>query len=241
MSVDVSNNAAADFDPDGVYVVVPAYCEASVLPTVIQGLAAYLPREQIVVVNDGSPDNTAEVARAAGVVTLSHPINRGQGAALATGIAAALRLGAKIVVTFDADDQHSPSDLPALVEPIRTGRADVALGSRFASGRGSDVPASRRMLLRGGVVFTRIISRIEVTDTHNGLRALSRHAAEQIAILQDGMAHASEILDEIGRLNLKYEEVPVHIRYSEYSMSKGQRNRDAVKLAMRILLFKVMR
>ena len=241
MTAPEGNNSSADFDPSGIYVVVPAYREASVLPNVIQGLAAYVPREQIIVVNDGSPDDTAEVAKAAGVVTLSHPINRGQGAAIQTGLLAALRLGAEIIVTFDADDQHAPSDLPAMVEPIRQGRADVALGSRFVSGGATGVPAGRQMLLRGGVIFTRVISRIRVTDTHNGLRALSRKAAQQIRITQDGMTHASEILDEIGRLGLAYEEVPVHIRYSEYSMSKGQRNRDAIKLAMRIVLFKVMR
>lgn len=241
MTASAGDISPADFDPSGVYVVVPAYKEASVLPTVIQGLAAYIPRDQIVVVNDGSPDDTADVAMSQGVITLSHPINRGQGAAIATGVAAALRLGAEIIVTFDADDQHSPSDLPAMVDPIRQGRADVALGSRFVGDGKGNVPAGRRMLLRGGVIFTRLISRIRVTDTHNGLRALSRNAAGQISIRQDGMAHASEILDEIGRLGLTYEEVPVHIRYSEYSMSKGQRNRDAVKLAMRIVMFKVMR
>ena len=173
-----------------------------------------------------------------GATVLRHPINRGQGAALATGIAAALRLGAKIIVTFDADGQHDPADLDEMTEPIRSGRADIVLGTRFDPSKPSDVPGGRRLLLKLGVWFTRIISQVRVTDMHNGFRAISAEAAAGLRIRQDRMEHASEILDEIRRNHWRYVERPVRVRYTEYSMTKGQKNHEALRLALRILFYK---
>ena len=197
-----------------------------------------MPAAHIVVVDDASADETSKVARATGARVLRHPINRGQGAALATGIAAALRLGAKIIVTFDADGQHDPADLPGVIEPIRSGEADIVLGTRFDPSKPSDVPGGRRFLLKLGVWFTRMISQVRVTDMHNGFRAMSADAARRIRMKQDRMEHASEILDEIRRHNLRYVERPTRIRYTDYSMQKGQKNREALRLAMRILFYK---
>jgi len=154
---------------------------------------------------------------------------------LQTGIEFALARGADIIVTFDSDGQHQLEDVDALIAPVAEGRCDVALGSRFLHPQ-SRVPLARRLTLKAGVLFTRLISHIRVTDTHNGLRALSRRAAQAIEIRQDRMAHASEILDEIARLKLRYVEVPTRILYTEYSRQKGQKSSAAVRIAWDFLV-----
>lgn len=223
---------------DGLFVVIAAFNEATVIGAVIRGLQAHVAPNRVIVVDDASTDHTSEAAWESGATVLRHPINRGQGAALATGIAAALRLGAKIIVTFDADGQHDPNDLPDMTEPIRTGEADIVLGTRFDPRKPSDVPAGRRALLKLGVWFTRIISQVRVTDMHNGFRAMSSEVAVKLRIRQDRMEHASEILDEIRRNHWRCVERPTRIRYTEYSMHKGQKNSEALRLAMRILFYK---
>jgi glycosyltransferase involved in cell wall biosynthesis len=218
---------------EAVFAVVPAYNEAQVLGESVRALAAAALR--VVVVDDGSTDDTAAVARTAGATVLRHAINRGQGAALQTGIAYALRRGAEQIVTFDADGQHGVEAVPELLQPLLDGRADVVLGSRFLDGQ-SRVPMLRRLTLKAAIVFTRVMTGMRITDTHNGLRALTRRAAECIALRQDRMAHASEILDQIAAARLRYVEVPVHIRYSDYSRRKGQGSLGAFRVALDYLL-----
>jgi glycosyltransferase involved in cell wall biosynthesis len=191
----------------------------------------------VVVVDDGSSDETSEKARAAGGFVARHLINRGQGAALKTGIDYALARGADIIVTFDSDGQHQLEDVDAMIAEVLEGRCDVALGSRFLRGD-SNVPLIRKLTLKLGVLFTRLFSNVKVTDTHNGLRVLSRRAAELIRIRQDRMAHASEILDEIGRLKLRYCELPMRIVYTDYSLRKGQRSSAAFQIAWDFLIGK---
>lgn len=213
-------------------VVIPAFNEETIIGEVIRGVQRY--SHLTIVVDDGSSDGTASAAERAGAVVVRHVLNRGQGASLLTGIRCALLAGASYVVTFDADGQHQPEDVEALLEPLRSGRASVTLGSRFL-GR-SDVPATRRLILRLATVFTRMVSGIPVTDTHNGLRGFTREVAARIQIRQDRMAHASEILDEIRKLELRFVEVPVSIRYSEYSRRKGQSSLGALRILWDYLL-----
>jgi glycosyltransferase involved in cell wall biosynthesis len=218
-----------------VFFVIPAYNEAASVGSVVRRVKEKFPN--VIVVDDGSADSTFAVAKEAGAMTLRHIINRGQGAALKTGIDFALRRGADIIVTFDSDGQHQLDDVEDLLAPLREGRCDAVLGSRFLHSS-SEVPAMRKLTLKLGVIFTRLVSQIKVTDTHNGLRALSRIAAEQIQIRQYRMAHASEILDEIGRLKLRYCEVPTRIVYTEYSKQKGQRSSAAFRIAWDFLIGK---
>lgn len=218
-----------------IFFVIPAYNEAGCVGNVIRHVRNQYPN--VVVVDDGSADNTAIEAREAGAVVLVHLINRGQGAALKTGIDFALDAGADIIVTFDSDGQHRLEDVEALIEPVRSGVCDVALGSRFLNSE-TQVPPMRRLTLKLGVLFTRVVSRINVTDTHNGFRALSRKAAGLIQIRQDRMAHASEILDEISRLKLRFREVPTRILYTEYSKAKGQRSSAAFRIVWDFLIGK---
>jgi glycosyltransferase involved in cell wall biosynthesis len=200
-------------------VVIPAYNEAEVIGPVVEGLIAR--GFDVVVVDDASTDATAERAQTAGAVMLRHLINRGQGAALQTGILRALQSKADFIVTFDADGQHDPNDVLRLVQPLAGNERDVVLGSRFLASPDA-VPFSRRLLLRVAVIFTRAASGLPVTDAHNGLRAFSSSAASAIRIRQDRMAHASELVDQVRDRRLRWCEVPVTVRYTPYSRRKGQ-------------------
>jgi glycosyltransferase involved in cell wall biosynthesis len=222
----------------GVWIVIPAYNEAERLGTTLASVAEFSPR--IVVIDDGSTDGTPAEALRHPVWLVRHALNRGQGAAIQTGIDFAIERGADIIVTFDADGQHSARDVAALVEPIRKGVADVSLGSRFL-GTAVGLPKGRRLILKLGVIFTRIFSRIQVTDTHNGLRAFSRSAAECISITHDRMAHASEILDQIQAHGLRYQEVPVTIHYTPGTLAKGQSSWNALKMAGQLILGRLLR
>ncbi len=222
----------------GLWIVVPAYNESRRLTVTIRNLLAVNPN--VVVVDDGSRDDTAQAAFDEGVWTVRHPLNCGQGAALQTGIDFALRQGAEFIVTFDADGQHCVDEIAELVEPLRTGQWDVVLGSRFL-GRTINMPRMRWLVLKAGVLFTRVFSRIRVTDTHNGFRALSRSAAEKIRIYENRMAHASEILHQIRLLNLRYCERPVTIRYSAETLTKGQSSWNAVSILSQFILGRFVR
>lgn len=218
------------------WIVIPAYNEESVIEKVITDIRVQYPN--IVVVDDASDDTSAETAERCGAVVLRHYINRGQGAALKTGIVYALRHGAEAVVTFDADGQHDPREIAAMLEPIEKDEADVTLGSRFLKD-GSNVPPLRRLVLKAGIVFTQVMSKMRVTDTHNGFRVMNRKAAKKIKIVQDRMAHASEILDEIVRNKLRYREVPVTITYSYYSREKGQSTSAMFRIALKMFMHKL--
>jgi polyprenyl-phospho-N-acetylgalactosaminyl synthase len=221
---------------DRIWVVVPAFNEQDVIGKVVCELtAAYA---NVVVVDDGSVDLTMECARRHGAVVCRHPINLGQGAALQTGITFALRQQAEVIVTFDADGQHQVTDIARLIQALEVNDAAVALGSRFL-GRAVSMPLSRRLLLRAVVLFTRLTTRLKVTDAHNGLRAFRADAARQITIHQDRMAHASEILEQIARLRLRYVEVPVTIVYTAYSKRKGQSMINTVNILIDLLTQKI--
>ncbi len=215
-----------------VFIVIPAYNEGEKVGGVIEEVRTLYPN--VVVVDDGSKDESAAISARAGAMVLHHAINRGQGAALQTGIDYAILRGAQYVVTFDSDGQHRVEDIPALITPILEGKWDISLGSRFLGGV-ENIKASRKMLLRLGVLFTRVISRVKITDTHNGLRAFSRRSAQRIQITLDRMAHASELIDQVRDCGLPYGEVPVHIRYTDYSIAKGQSSSGAFKIIFHYL------
>ncbi len=224
--------------PENVWIIVAAYNEARRLDETLRDLGRLY--NNIIVVNDGSSDQTATIARSHRIWLLRHAINCGQGAALQTGLEFAMSKGAHILVTFDADGQHSATDIAALVAPVHSGQVDVTLGSRFL-GQTVGLPLSRWVILKLGVLFTRLTSRIRVSDTHNGLRAFSRRAAECIHITQDRMAHASEILDQIRQHGLKFCEVPVTIHYSSVTLEKGQSSWNALKIVGQLLLGRLIK
>jgi glycosyltransferase involved in cell wall biosynthesis len=216
-----------------IFVVIAAYNEADAIRPVVDSVLATCPH--VVVVDDASTDDTVQALRDSTVHLLRHCVNRGQGAALQTGIEFALSRGADIVVTFDADGQHDAREIPLMVAPILAGECDVTLGSRFL-GQTEGMPLARKLVLKAGILFTRIFSRIRVTDIHNGFRALSARAARCIHLEMDRMAHASEILDQIRLSGFRYREVPVTIRYTSYSVRKGQSSWNAFWIALELLL-----
>lgn len=219
-----------------VFIVVPAFNEGNRLSRVLDDLSRT--GHRVVVVDDGSSDRTADVGKRHGCYVLRHSFNRGQGAALQTGITFALREGADAIVTFDADGQHQTSDLPRLLEPVLSGRCDVALGNRFLS-KQSNVPLARKVILQLGRLFTYLTSGVRVGDCHNGYRAFSAKGAAAISMKQDRMAHASEIYDQIKDAGLRYEEVPVTIRYTAETLAKGQKLSNSVSVLFHYLYGKI--
>lgn len=226
------------FDPRAVWIVLAAYNEGSVIAGVVTGARRLYPN--VVVVDDGSRDDTGKQAHDAGAHVVTHPINLGQGAGLQTGIDYALLRGAEAIVTFDADGQHRPTDISVLLNALETAHADFALGSRFL-GSAVNFPFSRRLLLNAATWFTRLTTGLRVSDTHNGLRAMTRRGASTLRIRQNRMAHASELLHQIASSGLKYVEAPVTIEYSAYSLAKGQGLGDAVNILLDLFARRLLR
>lgn len=219
-----------------VIAVIPAYNEAGRIAQTVHSVRSYV--DAVVVVDDGSVDATTEAARQTDATVLRHVLNRGQGASLRTGTEAALRLGADIVIHVDADGQHDPTFIPALVSPIREGKADVVFGSRFLGKSPTNMPILRRGLLMLAKIFNTFIMGIprRVTDPQSGMRAMTSKAAREISFTQDRMAHCSEILRLTTRSSLVWREVPVVVHYSTETLAKGQKSTDAFKIAWQLFL-----
>jgi glycosyltransferase involved in cell wall biosynthesis len=202
-------------------VVIPAYNEETTITKVLKDV--FVSSETVVVVNDGSTDRTMDKALEFPITLLSHPINLGAGAAMQTGFDYACTLPVDYVVTIDSDGQHEPSEIPHLVEICRNGYFDVVLGSRFMQGAAVvNIGRFRRVILKAATIFTRLATGLKVSDTHNSLRVFTRTSAAKIHMKQNGYAHSSELLSQIAKEKLKYTEAPVTVRYTEYSMKKGQ-------------------
>jgi glycosyltransferase involved in cell wall biosynthesis len=222
-----------------VMVIVPTYNEGAVVKNTVQQLLKT--GHTIVVVDDGSRDEPAGL-QSLPIVYLRHPVNLGQGAALETGMSYALRAGADIVVHFDADGQHDYRQIDRLLAPILNGTADVALGSRFLSGEdAARVPWPKRIVLRGGILVSWMLTGVRLSDAHNGFRALSRHALECIHLRENGFAHATEILQRLHDAKLRYIEVPITVVYSAYSRQKGQPIWNSVNILLDLLTARILR
>ncbi len=220
---------------DDVCVVVPMFNEATSIGAVVADLHESFAR--VVCVDDGSADGSDLVAAAAGATVVRHPVNLGQGAALQTGFTFALTdSGVRHVITFDADGQHSRTDAERMLQVARDEQVDVVLGSRFLTRTGHDIPPLRRLVLRAATRFTRVTTGLDLTDTHNGLRVLSRSAVKGMDLTLDGMAHASQLLSQVARRKMTYVEAPVTIAYTEYSLSRGQSNVNALNIAFDLAL-----
>jgi polyprenyl-phospho-N-acetylgalactosaminyl synthase len=221
-----------------LWVIVPAYNEASSIGGAVTSLR--LEGYQVVVVDDGSIDVTADVAQRAGATVLQHCQNLGQGAALQTGITFCLRSKAQFICTFDADGQHCAEDVQRMWNRLISQDFDIVLGSRFL-GDSPGISSSRKLLLKIAVLFTRLHSGLKLTDAHNGLRLMRAEAASKLALRHLGMAHASEIVDRIAHLKLKYCEFPVTVLYTQYSKAKGQSGSDSIRVVMDLIIGRMMR
>jgi glycosyltransferase involved in cell wall biosynthesis len=207
------------------WVVIAAYNEAAVIEQVVASVVAE--GWNVVVVDDGSRDATRDRAKTGGAIVLRHSINLGQGAALQTGIDYALRRGAQHVITFDADGQHVPADIPTIVTALRD--HDVVLGSRFL-GTIEGASQRRMVLLRAAVMMSNRLAGLKLTDAHCGLRGFRASAAPRLRMTQDRMAHASELLRKVQSSGLSHTEVPITVRYTDHSKAKGQTGFQAIRI-----------
>ncbi|MBB6403933.1 glycosyltransferase family 2 protein [Arthrobacter sp. AZCC_0090] len=212
--------------------VIPMYNEATVVGGVVADLRKEFPH--VVCVDDGSSDGSQDIARAAGAIVVQHPINLGQGAALQTGFEYALQdPELDCIVTFDADGQHRIEDAKAMVERIRSGEAEIVLGSRFLDKRTKLSPA-KRVVLKTAAIQSRLATGMDLTDAHNGLRAISPAVAQRIHLTQNRMAHASELVHQLAKMQPRYVEHPVEIIYTDYSKAKGQSLLNAVNIVFEL-------
>lgn len=219
-------------------IIIPAYNESQVIAEVLQDLLAY-PFE-VIVVDDGSTDNTTEIVATHPVWLLRHIANLGQGAALQTGFDFALTLeNIDFFITFDSDGQHQTQDILKIISILSDTDIDVVLGSRFCEGGyAENIRGLKKTVLKVAIWFTNIQTGMKLTDTHNGIRGFTRKALSQIQLKQNRMAHASELLSQIGKQNVCYQEIPVHIQYTEYSMSKGQSILNSINILWDLFLGK---
>jgi len=212
------------------YVVIPAFNAEQKIREVVLGL---LNRGfSVVVVDDGSEDQTYCEAKKSRAIVLRHLVNRGQGASLATGVMFALRNRADVIIHFDADGQHRAEDAEKMTERLLRSDVDVVLGSRVLGGM--HFGWVDKIKLHGKRFVDRVFTGITLTDVHSGLRVMNRRAAELVQITHDRMAHATEIVSEIRRHSLRYVEFPIVTLYTEYSRAHSA-NRDFVKASARIL------
>lgn len=219
-----------------LFIIIPAFNEEKNIAKVIKSIKAEFENSTIVVVDDGSKDNTIQEVLNSDAILLRHIINRGQGASLQTGNEFCIRNNADIIVHFDGDGQHQVKDIKNLIDPILNENIDVSLGSRFLSNE-SEIPWSKKFfILKPAIWVNLFFTGIKLTDVHNGFRAMTKDSAIKIKITQDKMAHSTEIISEIKRNKLNFKEVPVKIIYNEY----GQGIFDGIKILKDLIIKKIL-
>lgn len=219
---------------DDTWVIIPVYNEDQVIGQVVKDLLPTFPH--VVCIDDGSRDRSAAVAAAAGATVIRHPVNLGQGAGLQTGIEYVRGFTpAKYLLTFDADGQHRVEDGVAMVEQAEKENLAIVFGSRFLSSQ-TQVGWSKRLVLKTAARVTARRTGLQLTDAHNGLRVLRRDAFEQVNLLQNRMAHASEIVAQLARTGLPWAEHSVYIRYTDYSKAKGQSLLNSINILTELLI-----
>jgi len=203
-----------------VWIVIPAFNEASIIGDVISDVRSVFPN--VVCVDDGSRDDTADLAFAAGAHVVPHPVNLGQGAAIQTGVEYARgRPGARVFATFDADGQHQVKDVIRMIDRLDTDNVDLVVGTRFA-GTVTHVPPLKRVILRAAAFLSPQSRSLGLTDAHNGLRVFNRTVADALNLTMNGMSHAGEFIALAAENHWRVAEEPVEILYTDYSKSKGQ-------------------
>lgn len=225
------------FSKSQVGIVIPAYNEAKAIGKVLEDLKSNH-YENILVVDDGSKDDTYEVVKQTGARIIRHSLNRGLGGALGTGIQAAVLSKWPIIVTFDADGQHDVKDIYKVALPISEGKADCVIGSRMKSKKG--MPWYRVLMNNFGNLVTYLLFGMWVSDSQSGLRGFSLDAASKIRIKTNRMEVSSEIIREIRRRGLKLKEVPIKAIYTDYSLSKGQSLFTGIQTFFKLLLHRLM-
>lgn len=218
-------------------IVIPAFNEAAVIRSTIKDITKELQKNQwkyeIIIVDDGSRDQTATHSKSLGAKVISHIINSGAGSATATGLSYAEQSGATIAVTMDADGQHLPKDVIEGINQLILRKADLLIGSRLIDATG--MSRVKRVGNRGLSFITYLLFGVNVTDSQSGLRIFSRRALEELRWKTNGYEFCSEMLWRAKQKNLVINEYPIEAIYTDYSMSKGQNNWNAFNIIKSLL------
>lgn len=217
-------------------ILIPAYNEKLTLAKAVKTLPKNfkgVKSHEVVIINDGSKDSTEEIANRLSVTLLSHWLNRGLGGALGTGLEYAKKNNFDLAVTFDADGQHAPEDIEKVIRPILQNKADVVIGSRLKNPKG--MPWYRIIGVWGLNIITLMLYWTWTTDSQSGLRAFNKKALEKMEIQSNRMEVSTEFFNEIQRNNLKKIEVPIKAIYTDYSLSKGQKNINVFKILSKLI------
>lgn len=191
--------------------ILPAFNEEISIGSIVVLTRSFA--DNVIVIDDGSSDRTAEIARRVGAEVIVHEINKGKGAALKTGFTTAANLGADIIVTMDSDGQHDPSEIPKLIAPIVKGEADMVNGSRYLNSIDINTPIYRRVGQTVLDKFTNINSGLKITDSQSGFRAFAASTKNIFRFNAKGMAIESEMLADAGKSGLRIKEVEIGVRY----------------------------
>ncbi|WP_301678467.1 glycosyltransferase family 2 protein [Methanoculleus methanifontis] len=214
-------------------VAMPAYNEEAYIAKTVVGAARHA--DKVLVVDDGSTDETVAIAGALGAIVVCHETNKGYGGALQTIFTTARDLGAEELVIIDSDGQHSPGDISRLLTELRRGN-DVVIGSRFVEGSAGEIPAYRKVGMKVLDTATTLAgNNLAITDSQSGFRAYGRKAIEAIHISGEGMSAGSEILIQISDHRLKVAEVPIRVRYDIEGTSSENPVSHGVGVLMNII------
>ena len=228
-----------------ILLIIPAYNEEGNISRVVDNLISNYKDLDYVVVNDGSTDKTENILKnfSEKIYFVNHMTNRWAWAALETWFEYLRRFSdVKYIITFDADWQHSVSDIKKFLEKFEENRELWAIfGSRFLQKSETNVPFIIKIILFLWKIFTFFVSGIMLTDAHNWLRGFTFETIKKIRLKMDSMAYASEIIDEIRKNKIKFSEVFVVIKYTEYSKSKWQSSLNAVNIALKMLYKKIFK
>lgn len=220
-----------------ILVILPAFNEA----TVIENVLVDIQKEgytNICLVDDGSTDNTSEIAQKYGAHILTHPINRGAGAAVQTGISFAKNESYQYVILMDSDGQHLSEDIVSLYNKMQETDADIVIGNRFFNDE-NDIPKHRVTYNKIANIFTNLFCKENYADSQSGFRLLNRKSIETLNLKSKGFGFCSEMLIVSEKLNLKIEQTPIRVLYTKYSMQKGQNLRNGIRTARSILWYRV--
>ncbi|MDI6724009.1 MAG: glycosyltransferase family 2 protein [Methanobacterium sp.] len=197
--------------------ILPAYNEELSIGSMVIACKKYVDR--VLVIDDGSIDNTVEIAQLAGAEVIVQETNKGKGAALKTGFKSAK--DSDIIVTLDSDGQHNPGDIPKIVAPIINGEADIVNGSRYINGNGKNTPTYRRVGQKVLDKATNLNSNLNITDSQSGFRAFARHTFPVFRFKSTDFSIESEMLVDAANAGLNIKEVEIGVRYDVDGSTKN--------------------
>ena len=236
-SMTIDQAPQTDGGGPAIFVVIPAYNEGETIRTVVESLPSTIRgyHVQLVVVSDGSADDTARRAEYNGAIVVEHPVNQGQGGALKTGFGVALENDAAIVVTLDGDGQHPTDELETLVSPIIDDEADYVMGSRYVGTDRSDNGPVRKAGIKFFTTLINVLTKSNITDCTNGFRAIRGPMLESLTLTEERFS-APELIIEARKQGMQIEEIPITIEQRRAGDTKKPQLSYAIGLARTIMV-----